>query len=219
MPKPAFSRLSGKKQDAFFDLALEAFAYQPYSQASLSALLKKAGMAKGTFYQYFTGKLDLYDYLVNNVFTLKQFYLKSHMPANPDDFFHVFEALLRLETGFRLQHPSFHSLLLFATDQRLSPLSPQRIEEIKNHHQKTLHPLMVRHQLKGSIATDADASLVIFFCQVMMDEFYRYVRLQMQTKKEASSEASESITSQEIANASRRFMKLFRRGISGQHLR
>lgn len=216
MPKKAFLNLPGKKQDEFFDMALEVFAHQPYQQASLSALLKKAGMAKGTFYQYFSDKLDLYDYLVINVFAMKQFYLKSRMPAHPDDFFRVFEILLRLETGFRLQHPSFHSLLSFATDPRFSPFGQDRIDELTQQHQQLLHKLLVRSQLKGSVVTHADAKLVTFCCQLMLEEFHRYVNQQIQQEKEAFSEASTSEKADWIADSSRRFMNLFRRGLAVQ---
>ena len=216
MPKKSFLSLPGKEQDEFFDMALEVFAHEPYQQASLSTLLNKAGIAKGTFYQYFSDKLDLYDYLVTNVFALKQFYLKSRMPEQPDDFFRVFEILLRLETGFCLQHPSFHSLLIFATDPRLSPFTQDRIDELTQQHQQLLHKLLVRCQLKGSVITNADARLVTFCCQLMLEEFHRYVSQQIRQEKEALCEASASEKADWIADSSRRFMNLFRRGLAVQ---
>ena len=219
MPKNAFFSLPGKKQDDFFDLALDVFAQQPYHQASLSSLLKNAGIPKGTFYQYFSDKLDLYDHLVSNVFTMKQFYLKSRMPQHTDDFYRYFETLLRLETGFRLQHPAFHSLIAFASDPRLSPFSQDRIREMTEQHQQMLHTMLVRNQLKGSVVSDADAAMVTFCCQLLLDEFHHFVRQRIQKEKISPDKASGDDHTDWIADSSRQFMKLFRRSLSVQKTR
>ncbi len=44
--------------------ALEEFAARPYGEASLDRVAARARIAKGSLYQYFGGKADLYRYLV-----------------------------------------------------------------------------------------------------------------------------------------------------------
>ena len=219
MPKKAFFNLSGKQQDAFFDQALETFAHTPYEQTSLSALLKRAGMAKGTFYQYFFDKLDLYDYLVENVAAMKQFYIKSRIIRPMDDFFRLFELLLRLETAFSLQHPSFHSLLRYALDPRQTPFSPERINDFRDQHRQDLHTLLIRSQLKGKVITEADAAMVSFCCQLLLDEFHAYVRQRIEKEKKAPDEAFQHEYVDWINDSARRMMFLFHRGLSVQKTR
>jgi len=64
MPKPTFFNLPDAKRDRLVDLAIDEFAAHPYRQASLSRIVAAAGIAKGSVYQYFDNKLDLYTWLV-----------------------------------------------------------------------------------------------------------------------------------------------------------
>lgn len=220
LPKKGFYTLPAEKQEDFFDLALEVFAQQPYHQASLSYLLKLAFIPMDTFYQYFDDKFDLYDHLVTTVLSMKQHSLKSQMPSPPDDFYAYFERILQLETTFRLQHPVFHSLLAFASDPRFSPLSQEKIQAIATPHQQTLHRLVVRNQLKGTIAADLDATMIRFYCQLMLNEFHEFVQQRIHTEKKALKEAAfHNDPMPWVADSSRQFMAFFRRGLAIQKCR
>lgn len=64
MPNPAFFNLSEEKRRLIFSVAVDEFASSPYDTASINQICKKSNMAKGSFYQYFTDKLDLYKYVM-----------------------------------------------------------------------------------------------------------------------------------------------------------
>jgi AcrR family transcriptional regulator len=64
MPKPTFFNLPDAKRDALVRIALEEFADQPYEAASVSRIVANAGIAKGSLYQYFEDKQDLFEYLI-----------------------------------------------------------------------------------------------------------------------------------------------------------
>ncbi|MCO4772815.1 MAG: TetR/AcrR family transcriptional regulator [Deltaproteobacteria bacterium] len=66
MPKPTFFNLPAAKRDRLVSLAIEEFSSKPYRQASLSRIVAAAGIAKGSVYQYFDNKLDLYTWLVSH---------------------------------------------------------------------------------------------------------------------------------------------------------
>lgn len=216
MPKKAFFALPAKEQDGFFDTALRHFAKHPYDQASLSSLLREWGMAKGTFYLYFQDKMDLYVYLVETVLTMKHVYLKTRLIQQPDDFFQLFESLLRLETTFRLEHPAFHQLLSMALDRRFSPLPPRQIRELEWARDQQFHGMLVRDQLKGKVNTEADAQLVTFWSGLMLEEFHRFVRYRLDHEKREPGQSSDLSPSQATADHARRFMHLFRRALSPQ---
>lgn len=213
MPKKAFFQLPAKEQDKFFDTALGHFARMPYDQASLTTLLRECGMAKGTFYLYFTNKLDLYEYLVNTVLTMKTIYIKTRLVREPPDFFHLFESLLRLETAFRLEHPSFHRLLAMALDKRFSPLPVSRIKELEKQRDHQFHGMLVRDQLKGKIALGTDAQMITFFSSLMLEEFHRFVKMRMDEKKSAPEGTLDASAAQVTTENTRRFMQLFRRAL------
>lgn len=66
MPKPTFENLPRDKRDRIVELSIEEFAARPYHAASLSRIVARAGIAKGSVYQYFENKLDLYRWLLTH---------------------------------------------------------------------------------------------------------------------------------------------------------
>lgn len=64
MPKQTFFNLPGEKREAILGVAVEEFADKGYSQASITQIVARAGIAKGSFYQYFEDKDDLFLYIV-----------------------------------------------------------------------------------------------------------------------------------------------------------
>ena len=65
MPKQTFLNLPEEKRKAFLEIALEEFADNDYNTASISKIVEKAGIAKGSVYQYFEDKQDLFMYLLD----------------------------------------------------------------------------------------------------------------------------------------------------------
>lgn len=63
MPKSTFNNLSDEKKERIFDAALQEFSTRRFSEASLNHIIKNAGIPKGSFYQYFESKEDLYLYM------------------------------------------------------------------------------------------------------------------------------------------------------------
>ncbi|MGY6561959.1 MAG: TetR/AcrR family transcriptional regulator [Luteibaculaceae bacterium] len=72
MPSKTFLSLPEAKQQLFINTAISIFSKNCYSTASITELVKRTGIAKGSFYQYFQHKLDLYQYLVEKVSILLQ---------------------------------------------------------------------------------------------------------------------------------------------------
>lgn len=64
MPKPTFFNLPPKKRHRLVEEAIAEFSERSYRDASLSQIVARAGIAKGSLYQYFEHKLDLYRWLL-----------------------------------------------------------------------------------------------------------------------------------------------------------
>jgi len=64
VPRRTFFNLPEDKRRLITDLAIEEFAAHTYHKASLSRIVARAGIAKGSMYQYFAGKFDLYLYIL-----------------------------------------------------------------------------------------------------------------------------------------------------------
>lgn len=64
MPKQTFFNLPTEKREQFTQIALVEFALHDYESASISRIIRDMGIAKGSLYQYFGNKKDLYFYLI-----------------------------------------------------------------------------------------------------------------------------------------------------------
>lgn len=67
MPKDTFYNLSEEKKKRIFDAAAKEFSERRFSDASINQIVKNAGIPKGSFYQYFAGKEDVYLYMVEEM--------------------------------------------------------------------------------------------------------------------------------------------------------
>lgn len=62
MPTATFFNLPKEKQKRLLEAAKAEFTRAPLNEASISNIVKLAGIPRGSFYQYFEGKEDLYFY-------------------------------------------------------------------------------------------------------------------------------------------------------------
>jgi AcrR family transcriptional regulator len=65
MPKDTFFNLPADKRALIRDVAISEFARYSYDAASINRMVAEAGIAKGSFYQYFEDKRDLFLYLMH----------------------------------------------------------------------------------------------------------------------------------------------------------
>ncbi|HLR68597.1 MAG TPA: TetR family transcriptional regulator [Virgibacillus sp.] len=64
MPKHTFYNLPEEKKDTLIDAAKKEFSRVPLFEASISNIVKVAKIPRGSFYQYFEGKEDVFFYLL-----------------------------------------------------------------------------------------------------------------------------------------------------------
>jgi AcrR family transcriptional regulator len=65
VPKQTFFNLSDKKRKTLIEAAEHEFSRVPLFEASVSNIIKSAGIPRGSFYQYFKDKEDLYFFLLD----------------------------------------------------------------------------------------------------------------------------------------------------------
>ena len=64
MPKETFFNLPDDKRKLIISSAMQEFSKTNYDTASINQICKKSNIPKGSFYQYFADKLDLYVYIM-----------------------------------------------------------------------------------------------------------------------------------------------------------
>ncbi|MFD5518644.1 TetR/AcrR family transcriptional regulator [Streptomyces sp. NPDC127066] len=63
MPTSTWTRLSPVRRERVLVAAMDEFGTHGYSTGSLNVIAREAGVAKGSLFQYFEGKLDLFAYV------------------------------------------------------------------------------------------------------------------------------------------------------------
>ena len=67
MPTSTFFRLPEEKRQRLLDAAWEEFSRTSFSDASINQIIHNAHIPRGSFYQYFTDKKELFWYLLNGM--------------------------------------------------------------------------------------------------------------------------------------------------------
>ena len=100
MPKDTFYNLDEEKRSRVLDAALEEFGNRPFHQATVGRIVKKADISKGSFYQYFESKKDLYRYLIKMSQEKKLVFMKGTLKEmEGEDVFYRLRGIYR--AGFR----------------------------------------------------------------------------------------------------------------------
>ena len=87
MPKLTFYNLPNEKQQLLIKAAQQEFSNAPLSEASIANIVKEAGISRGSFYQYFEGKEDLYFYLLNSYTAGRNQFFKDTLEKTEGDLF------------------------------------------------------------------------------------------------------------------------------------
>ncbi|WP_180951008.1 TetR/AcrR family transcriptional regulator [Marasmitruncus massiliensis] len=67
MPNATFFRLPEDKQKRIYDATVAEFSEYRFTDASINRIIKAAGIPRGSFYQYFNDKEDLYLYVLEQI--------------------------------------------------------------------------------------------------------------------------------------------------------
>jgi AcrR family transcriptional regulator len=135
MPKQTFYKLADAKRKSFLNEAYKEFALHSFEGASITNLVKTLGIAKGSVYQYFDDKEDLYTYLVTDADRQLNQLIDQACAYNGEDFYDWYAKLLMVEVKFLLSFPQY--ALLF---QRLTFESRSSEKELANQIEaKRLH--------------------------------------------------------------------------------
>lgn len=165
MPKETFLNLPDAKREVFVEAALREFAARDYQAASITHIVATLGIAKGSVYQYFEDKAELYAWLLGLASERKFSWIREALRAvpPPGDFFAFHRDLILAGAAFDLAHPLYS--LLLANGMREAPASvPGRLASVERR--RTLEFLLgyIREaQDSGEVRTDVDEVLLAGF--------------------------------------------------------
>src|SRR6476620_280359 len=120
MPTRTFHALPAERRERLVREAVREFSERTFAEASLSQIAQRSQIAKGSFYQYFEDKLDLYRWLVvEEAPRHKREFIGAG--GTSGDFWQDFETLVERGMAFLVEHPRLARLAAAAADPASSP--------------------------------------------------------------------------------------------------
>lgn len=156
MPKDTFLNLSADKRRKIFDAAVQEFSTRRFSEASVNQIVKAAGIPRGSFYQYFNGKEDLFLYMFEQILQEKREVIRRSASVDPDaDVFTFCIQATRAVFAWGRLNPQYNRIGMLMEIDNSEFITGLRAASLGG-----LRKLVERDKERGLIKPDIDADLV-----------------------------------------------------------
>ncbi|WP_420644755.1 TetR/AcrR family transcriptional regulator [Candidatus Leptofilum sp.] len=162
MPKGTFLNLPELKRQLIEEAALDEFATWGFDNASINRIVADCQIAKGSFYQYFEDKKDLYKHLLSCIAHKKIEYI-SPVLQNPmaHDFFTVLQEMYRSGLAFAQENPKAALIGNQVFKNREHPIHREVFDESKETAVAFYQNLIALAIERGELRTDIDVRFMI----------------------------------------------------------
>lgn len=168
MPKDTFFNLPEDKRALICRVAVDEFANYSFDQASINRIVAEAGIAKGSFYQYFTGKKDLFLYLLKVATQEKLAYFSSVLTgAEENTLFALIRELYLAGIQFAAEHPKYELIGRRLLENKNAPIYKEVIDENSPTAYMFFETLLQNAIARGEVRADIDVKLFAFMISAM----------------------------------------------------
>jgi AcrR family transcriptional regulator len=163
MPTVTWARVDPNRRAAVIEAAEAEFGAHGFSQGSLNVIARRAGVAKGSLFQYFADKRDLYAYIADIGSQRVRGYMEDRIrdldPGRP--FFEFLTDLLDTWVAYYADHPedrALHAASSFEVDTE-ARISVRTV--IHRHYLEVLRPLVRDAHTRGDLRADCDTDAML----------------------------------------------------------
>ncbi len=184
MPTQTFWNLPNEKRQALIEVAVEEFANNDYDNASVSRIVARLGIAKGSVYQYFSDKQELFLYLLELSNQKRLDYIQRETMPNPQmRFWPLLRWQISASTRAALAYPLLTKLFYRAMRGHL-PFHDEILRSMKATGMERWQQL-VRHGIaQGDIRNDVDPELAAVLFNAVFTEIGTYIMTMLQLDNE-----------------------------------
>jgi AcrR family transcriptional regulator len=177
MPTQTFLNLPATKQEAVMAAAMDEFSKRNVEEAKLSHIVRAAGIPRGSIYQYFESKDDLYVYVFERLREERREHTKPAFDYYlTSSFLTFFEHFYALDTEFLARHP-LHIQMGKVMYSHASGVSLNLIRALKTRHRELFLIAIERDQENGVIRADVDRSVMADLCVHFMTDIFIFQNL------------------------------------------
>lgn len=176
MPKKTFFNLREDKRIRIIDAALNQFCSHPFDKVSINTIVKEANISKGSFYQYFNDKLDLYTYILEKIIKIKEevfdeMFYNTYRNMN---LFQILKLLIDMSDALFSKYQRYVKMSEFLFQDRA--LRNEILLKYKYKTNDIIIKLLEKERKKGTIKSDLPNPVlaqIIFQDIIVIDEYCR----------------------------------------------
>jgi TetR/AcrR family transcriptional regulator len=161
MPKPNFSALSAEKKERILRAATGLFAERGFYRTDMEKIASLAGVAKGSLYNYFHSKDDLFLHLCQDGIERFRDAVWGNIPAN-EDIYRQVEQLFRRQVPLILAHPQNFQIYLNLSSSGMKRFADRYSRKGEEFAARRLKKLLQEGITHGSVREDLDVPLAAF---------------------------------------------------------
>ena len=170
--KTTFSNLPSEKQERVLDAAIDEFSRWGYEKASINRMVGRLGIAKGSIFQYFGSKKNLYFHIFEYAVGLVRRSLKGvKAETEGEDFFIRLSKSLRAGVYFIQRYPRIYQIYLKMLFQEDFPFRADLLRTIRIFSMDYLRPIVEEGMKRGELRHSLDPEVAAFFLDAMLDRF------------------------------------------------
>jgi TetR/AcrR family transcriptional regulator len=161
MPKETFKQLPFDKKERILKAAAGIFAETGFAGTDVAQIAARAGVAKGSLYNYFESKEDLYLYVCRDGIERSRAAVYHEILPEWDTFRQI-EHIFRRGVSFVLAHPEYIRLYLNVSSAGMERFADRLTLEVEKHTADYLKDLLREGISRGTVRQDIDVNLTAF---------------------------------------------------------
>ncbi|WP_373000039.1 TetR/AcrR family transcriptional regulator [Lutispora sp.] len=176
MPQETFFNLPDDKRSLIISAAMDEFSKADYNTASVNQICNKSNIAKGSFYQYFADKLDLYVYIMTLAIEEKiKFFSSVIAEFHTLSLLEQFRLLFLKGVEFAKKYPQYAALGEQFTKENDESVKSAVIKEGEKQSESLFLQMIDNAKAKGEIDSRVDSLALSLLLQSLNSIVNKYM--------------------------------------------
>jgi AcrR family transcriptional regulator len=171
LPKRTFHRLDDDKKERVIRAAIEEFQARGFENAKIEAIARGAGVAKGSIYQYFDDKKELFLYCVTWALEYFMKAIDRQTPLQDMDVYDYFLSGSRERFELLKQEPLLVAFSMEIYTGKFGSLALEASRELSRIGEEYELRLIANGKRKGTVREDLDDKTLLLFFQGVTEKF------------------------------------------------
>jgi AcrR family transcriptional regulator len=176
MPFQTFFNLSDDKREQIVDAIIDELYENGYEKTSIAKIIEKAKIPRGSFYQYFHDKKDLYKYIIIEVIGKKKQSYSGKALLNIDTmkFIDIIRELYTNGIRFYRDYPKLASIATAFITSRDAELKKEILSDSDKISNEFFKSIIDKKKLNGEIDEKIDTDMLNYFINSLNMSFADY---------------------------------------------